>query len=109
MNSSPEQSNQPSSDPVVNPEANPTKDAALVNPPKKQTRMVKIRAKTPIRIMRDGAEHIHVEGAVFEATEEEAKEFCDKKISIGYKDTFGQYEGNSLTEKQVVRAERVSK
>lgn len=88
----------------------PVKDANLVNPPKNQTRMVKIRAKTPIRTVNDkGHETIHQTGAVVEVTEEEAAEFCDKKIALGYKDTFGQYEGNALKEQTVVRAERISK
>ena len=88
------------------------KDAALVNPPVNQTRMVKIKAKTPIRTMRkEGSmevEHIHQPGSVIEVTEEEAKEFCDKKISIGHKGQgFGNFEKQTVQERFVVRAERV--
>lgn len=87
-----------------------TNDAKLVNPPTKQTRMVKIRAKAPIRTVNDkGHETIHQTGAVVEVTEEEAAEFCDKKIALGYKDTFGQYEGDALKQQSVTRAERISK
>lgn len=86
------------------------KDAALVNPPKNQTRMVKIRAKHPIRTVNDkGHETIHQPGTVVEVSEEVAAEFCDKKIPIGYKDTFGQYEGDALKQQSVTRAERISK
>lgn len=79
----------------------------LVNPPKAQTRMVKIKATYPIRIMNGKDEHIIQPGTTAEVSEEEAKEFCDKKIDIGYKDTFGNSDPSLVHRKSAIRAVRV--
>ena len=84
-----------------------SKTANLINPPTKQVKMVKIRAKYPIRINREGLEDIVSIGQTADVTEEEAKEFCDKEFNIGHKDRFGNLDVVMDKTKKVVRAERV--
>lgn len=79
----------------------------MVSAPKTQTKMVKIRAKSPIRIMKEGVEHVIQPGEVADVSDAEAKEFCDKKIDIGYKNTFGNRHPSDIKKEFVVRAERV--
>lgn len=88
----------------------------MMNPPKVQTRMVKIKANYPLRVVRPGkdsdgkdvnVEHIVKEGTTTEVTEAEASEFCDKEFNLGYKNTFGNIDSNAIKQVKVKRAERV--
>jgi hypothetical protein len=75
----------------------------LVQPqPEGKTRMVRIKAKQPIRLA-DG-KHI-AEGAVVDVSEEEAAEFCDRSFDGYY--AFAGERFNDKTKHKVVRAERV--
>ena len=82
-----------------------------------QKRMVKIRALAPIRVDRgefkgQPVEHVVQPGEVVEVSEAEAKEFCDKKIDVGYKGKmkgtgFGSHHPSDMQKTFVTRAERV--
>lgn len=85
------------------------KQANLVAPGKpNQTRMVKIKALQPIRLTREGGEKIVAPGQTAEVTEDEAREFCDKKFDIGVRDYFGNSDKKALKNTVVKRAERVA-
>lgn len=80
----------------------------MVASPKSTTQMVKIRAKSPIRLYDENKNEIIVNpGEETEVTEAQAKEFCDKQIDIGYKNTFGERDKRDIQRTMVIRAERV--
>jgi hypothetical protein len=78
----------------------------MTNPPSSQTKMVRIKAIYPIRLGEGKLEHVVTEGNVVSVSEEDAKEFCDKKYLIGYRDN-GGYQTRGAKETQVYRAVRV--
>lgn len=85
------------------------KDQTTLNhPPKAQTKMVKIKAIYPIRIGEGKSEHVVTEGKTVDVTEEDAKEFCDRKYSIGHREGSGGYQTRGAKETQVFRAVRVA-
>ncbi len=79
----------------------------MVNAPKTQTKLVKIKANTAIRLTKDGVEEIITEGKVVEVSEEDAREYCDREFNLGYKDTFGNFDPHSVKPKVIRRAVRV--
>lgn len=79
----------------------------MTNPPKDQAKMVKIKAIHPIRVGQGVEEQVVTPGNIAMVTEEEAREFCDKKFDIGFKDTFGNRHPSEAQKKTVIRAERV--
>jgi hypothetical protein len=89
---------------MSSPEQNTTE---MTNPPKKQTKMVKIKAIYPIRVMDGKNEKIITEGSTCEVTEEEAKEFCDKEFNTGYRDVFGYSDPRAVKPVVAKRAVRL--
>lgn len=83
-------------------------DTEMKNPPKKQTRMVKIVVKHPIRVMKGKDEHIVTEGQTVEVTEEEAREFCDKAFDIGHKGALFGNMSPDMPKQRIIRAVRAA-
>lgn len=84
------------------------KNVSLVNPPTKQVKMVKIKTSQAIRLNRDNSETIVPPGKVIDVTEDEAKEFCDRQFKLGMRDTFGNFDKNTVRPTIIRRAERVT-
>ena len=78
----------------------------MTNPPTTQTRMVKCKALTDIRL--DGRKDTpnFLAGAIVELTEDEAKEFCDKEF-VGYHSHSGSMPDAAATRTKVRRAVRL--
>lgn len=85
---------------------NETTTTKMIAPEGPKTKMVKIRAKSPIRLDRGKDTVSLAEGEVAEVTEAEAKEFCDKKFDAGF-DFGGERSVQTSTRHTIVRAERV--
>jgi len=83
----------------------------MTNPPAEQTKMVKIKAIYPIRVPKvvkgKEIEEIVSPGQTAEVSEEDAREFCDRKFNIGMKEHFGPLERRAARRTMVTRAERV--
>ena len=78
----------------------------MTNAPTKQVRMVKIKTVHPIRLGEGKDETVITENSVVSVTEEQAKEFCDRKYPIGHKGGRGGSLGN-VEQTLAVRAVRV--
>lgn len=91
---------------MVSPNKN---DVQMTNLPVNETRMVKIKTIYPIRLKeKDGSERIITEGNTAMVTEDEAKEFCDRKFDVGHKNQFGNADPSDHSRMSVRRAERVN-
>lgn len=78
----------------------------MTNAPVAQVKMIKCKTVHPIRVKRDGEDTIIAQDQEVSLTEAEAKEFCDKKFSIGHKGMRAGQLGNQ-PETTVTRAVRL--
>lgn len=87
-------------------------ETKLVNPPSKQTKMVRIKTLLPIR-RQVGPTPLDTEivnpGTTLEVTEDEAKMFCDKSFKGLPKFSGERYEGDGDVEfHRIYRAKRLT-
>lgn len=75
----------------------------LVKPEQKQTRMVRVQVKSPIRTSEGKT---FKEGSVCEISEEDAKEFCDKKFENVYAFS-GERDSDDAPRGKIIRAVRL--